>query len=110
MKRFGLAFTISSALTVVPQHAVSQNPQDMKHLLTTMPEGKGRIELIALNIDRSWTPPVVHLKGNVRIEIRTSPKNAREVTILHADEAEYHEDTGEILPRGNVRVTIEEAK
>jgi lipopolysaccharide assembly outer membrane protein LptD (OstA) len=40
---------------------------------------------------------VMHLKGNVKIL-------QQKVTIT-ADEADYHLDTGEIEPRGNVRVT-----
>ncbi len=40
---------------------------------------------------------VMHLKGNVKI--------VQEKVTIAADEADYHLDTGEIKPRGNVRVT-----
>lgn len=40
---------------------------------------------------------VMHLKGSVRI--------VQEKATVTADEADYHLDTGEIEPRGNVRIT-----
>jgi lipopolysaccharide assembly outer membrane protein LptD (OstA) len=85
--------------------------RNLKNLITTMPEGKGRLRLAAMSIDRDWTPPVIHLKGNVRIELwSATPKVSPEVMVLRADEADYRQDTGEILPHGNVRVTLEDAK
>jgi len=33
-----------------------------------------------------------------------------EEMVLHADEAEYREDTGEITPKGNVHVTFRKIK
>ena len=48
----------------------------------------------AQSIQRDGT--VLHLKGGVKI--------IQERIIVTADEAEYHTDTGEIEPRGNVRI------
>lgn len=57
--------------------------------------------------------PVMYLKGDVEI-IKPSCRNASTSCytkmVLRADEAEYHPDTGEIKPSGNVRVTFEELK
>jgi lipopolysaccharide assembly outer membrane protein LptD (OstA) len=50
------------------------------------------------------SPVVVHLKGNVEIRMRwqdTSPERL----VMHADAAEFHEDTGEVNAHGNVSVT-----
>ena len=90
------------------------------HVIAT---GFGRgASLTADSIDRdaptlSWTPSVIHLRGNV--EIRRSiaislPKSEEQsgdmYLIVRADEADYQEATGEITPRGNVRVSFEPTK
>jgi lipopolysaccharide assembly outer membrane protein LptD (OstA) len=56
---------------------------------------------------------VIHLKGNVEIKTTTCiPVGRRRATVcegamvLRADEADFHEETGEIEARGNVRVTL----
>jgi lipopolysaccharide assembly outer membrane protein LptD (OstA) len=114
MKRFGLAFAIVSIAAIVSIPVRSQtggaDAKDAKHILTTMPQGQGRLTLTALNIDRDWASSTVHLKGDVRVEIWTSPKNERTVTVLRADEVDYNEITGKLSPRGNVAITVEEAK
>jgi lipopolysaccharide assembly outer membrane protein LptD (OstA) len=62
---------------------------------------------------------VTHLKGHV--EIRTCcmqstkadaahPYPPRSYTIVHADEVDYHEATGEIEARGTVRITFQEQR
>lgn len=59
--------------------------------------------------------PVVYLKGDVEIvkpscAAPSGGKTCYTKMVLRADEAEYHPDTGEIKPSGNVRVTFEEMK
>ena len=81
--------------------------------------------LIADSIERDaptlkWSPSVIHLKGNVEIrrsiklslpqgeqEAQDVSKAGRAYLIVRADEADYREDTAEITPRGNVRVSIQ---
>ena len=64
------------------------------HVMVTGPGG-GRVS--ALSIERGVRyPSVIHLKGDVEIR--------RSGMILHADEADYYEDTGEVEARGHVRV------
>jgi lipopolysaccharide assembly outer membrane protein LptD (OstA) len=104
MKFFALGIAIACAMTV------GSGGQDLKHVLTAMPDGKGRLRLEATHIDKDWTASVVHLKGNVRMEIWTTAKNPGQAMVLRADEVDYHENTGEISPRGNVRLTVEDAK
>ena len=118
MKRFGLpfaaAFTVATfSLPLCSQTSSSTgaaDTKDAKHFLTTFPHGEGRLTFVADNIEREWTPWIVHLKGNVRVEIWTSPKNRRSMTVLRADEVDYNETTGKFSPHGNVSVTVEEAK
>jgi hypothetical protein len=80
------------------------------------------VRLTALNIQRdasrSDNPhlPVVYLKGNVEITksfcVPAGGGTAckERMAVVRADEAEYHPDSGEIKPSGNVRVTFEESK
>jgi len=100
----------ASSRLVVPQTLTKGNPQDQKHMLTTMPNGKGRLRLVADSIDKDWAASTVHLKGDVRAEIWTAPKNVREAMFLSADEVDYNESTGAISPRGNVRLTVDDIK
>jgi lipopolysaccharide assembly outer membrane protein LptD (OstA) len=115
MKRFVLGIAIACAMAIVPQLAVSQSgtsndAQGLKHVLTTMPDGKGRIRIAATRIDKDWASSVVHLKGDVRVEIWTTTRYPGHATVLYADEVDYHENTGEISPRGNVRLMVEDAE
>ena len=59
-------------------------------------------------------PSVIHLKGSVEIRtpvcVVTGPGNAwtcNGSVVLRADEADLHEDTGQIEASGNVKVTRE---
>ena len=64
--------------------------------------------------DISRTPynPVIQMKGNVEIRMMANGWSADtpRYMILRADEADYNEDTGQIDPRGNVRVQFESSK
>jgi hypothetical protein len=84
----------------------------MKHLTVFLQGGRGSTTLSALSIEReAQYPGVVSLKGNV--EIRTPvclPVGKAHAPvcdgymIVHADEAEFHEDSGQIEARGNTVV------
>jgi hypothetical protein len=87
------------------------NGEEIKVLGTTLPEGRGSVRLSAMSMDRDRSPPVIHLKGNVRVEMVPAPsRGPHKVIVLRADEADFYEQTGEIQPRGNVRVTVEEPR
>jgi lipopolysaccharide assembly outer membrane protein LptD (OstA) len=83
-------------LVLVPLAA--QNNSEIKQLtvgpsisgLVTIPQVRFAAQSVQQNSG------IVFLKGSVEI-------NLGGYTLL-ADEAEYHQDTGEIQPRGNVRV------
>jgi lipopolysaccharide assembly outer membrane protein LptD (OstA) len=81
---------------------------EVKHADVPMPKGLVRAE--ALDIVKDWKPPVVHLQGNATVRIYTATKAPRGAVTLHADAVDLDQTTGEITPRGNVHLTIEEMK
>jgi len=68
-----------------------------------------------MEIDRGTQyPSVIHLKGNVEIRtpvcVAAGPGTALACAgyvVVRADQADLHEDTGEVEASGNVRVTRE---
>ena len=115
MKGLAMCIAIPCALMIASQSAIAQsttraNETDAKYMLTTMPEGKGRLRLVANSIDRDWGSSVLHLKGSVQVEIWTTAKNPGQAMVLRADDVDYNETTGEISSRGKVRFTLEEAR
>ena len=87
--------------------------QEQKHL-SVVPVGGGRgSTLAALNIERETPyPSAIHLKGAVEIKTAVCLPVGRHgklicdgEMILRADEATYHEDSGQIEARGSVTVT-----
>ncbi len=69
----------------------------------------GRSSLQADSIERGVRyPSVIQLRGNVQITSRTvvshSPLTLM-IMVVRADEADYHEDSGEIEARGSVQIT-----
>ena len=103
-----------AAIAVLSLAAAAQNsanPQ-LKHVISPQAGNKGFV-LTAENIVRdSHYPGLITLKGKVEIRIPVclpAGKDASMVcegeTVVRADAAEFHEDTGEIAARGNVQVT-----
>ncbi|MBV9938620.1 MAG: hypothetical protein JO150_08965 [Acidobacteriaceae bacterium] len=108
MKRFVSVFATACTIAIISvpvfsQTSSSTDAQDAKHVLTTMPNGS-RLTLVANSIDKEWAASIVHLKGNVLVEIWT--KNSPHVTVLRANEVDYDETTGKLSPRGNVSLTV----
>jgi hypothetical protein len=79
------------------------------------------VSLTAASMQRDMSPatftPTIQLKGNVEIRKPLCARVGRKRSlvceaemVLHADEAEYRADTGEIIPNGNVRVSFEKLK
>lgn len=94
--------------------AVTLSAQEPKHLV--VPASPDRpMTVKADEIERGASfPSFIHLKGNVEIRtrvcVRTGAANAltcNGYTVLRADEAEVHEESGEVEARGNVRLTHE---
>ena len=94
----------------IPVAIGQDSPSEDKHLIIPSNENRG-VRLSALNIVRQY-PTVVFLKGNVEIKIPVClPVGKKRApvcdgfTIVRADEATFHQDTGQIEAHGNVAVT-----
>jgi len=97
-------------LLAVAVLCVVASAQDRKHYLSTMPDDKGRLSIVADNIDKNWTSSEVHCKGGVLVEIWPGTKGYSIGTVIHADEVDLNEKSGEFSVRGNVKVTLENRK
>ena len=64
----------------------------------------------AKDISRTWDTAVIHLKGGVKAEIRESVRAGNRYLVIQADELNYYEKTGELVPSGNVRVAQEQVR
>jgi hypothetical protein len=74
------------------------------------------ISVAALEIEREGLyPAIIHLKGSVEIKTPVCLKAGQSqalycagYVVLHADQADFHEGSGQTEARGNVTVTREE--
>ncbi len=116
MKPLMFGFATALMFTALVQRGASQAaPQpDQLHTQISTPQGN-RISMTALSmqrdVSRTADNAVIHLKGHVEIKTvvcipvaGADAKVCEEAMVLRADEAEYHQDTGEIEARGNVRI------
>jgi lipopolysaccharide assembly outer membrane protein LptD (OstA) len=103
------------ALTIQPAVCQTGEPADQKHLIAWGPvqgSGASPVRLSALNIVRGAEyPSVVYLEGNVEVKSPVCLPVGRKKAVvcdgymlLRADSVEFHEDTGQIVARGNVSV------
>jgi lipopolysaccharide assembly outer membrane protein LptD (OstA) len=98
------------------QVSLHSQENELKHVQIAPPDGGPGFSMQARSVERDVSKaahnPLVELKGDV--EIRTAlcghEVPARKMMVLHADEATYHEDTGEIETRGNVHIKFEPLK
>jgi lipopolysaccharide assembly outer membrane protein LptD (OstA) len=102
MKLFILGAVAACHFTSIVPEAICQQADEKIHLTT------GPVRLEAASIQREVAfPSVIRLKGQVEIQTKIiAQKNPLALLIMTvtADEADYHEDTGEIEARGKVRV------
>lgn len=90
-------------------------PAELKHLSVPTATSVRPVEVAALEVVRELPyPSVIHLKGSVEIKtpvcLVTGPGTAQSCAgyvVLHADQADLHEDSGQIEASGSVRVTRE---
>jgi hypothetical protein len=86
--------------------------QEQKHFITAPLSGGRMVRMSANDIERMGEyPSPIHLKGGVEIQTPAClpiGKNRKlvcdGVMILRADEATYHEDSGQIEAQGSVTV------
>src|SRR5690349_20154236 len=101
------------ALTCAVLLSAQSNPDDQrKHLAVPIENSTQPWSVSASEIERGADyPSVIHLKGEVEVRMpicvntRTGPAQhcAGEV-VLHADEVDLHEQTGQFEARGAVKV------
>jgi lipopolysaccharide assembly outer membrane protein LptD (OstA) len=115
-----MTVAIAYQFAVAP-HAICQDNRSQPerlHLTRPFPQSSpGRVELTASNIQRDLSSKeresIIHLRGNVEVRMVTCGPAGRDDAmacdkgsmVLHADEVDYNEKTGEINARGDVRVT-----
>lgn len=86
---------------------------ELKHVIVPLPRANRNASLAALAIERGAEyPSIVNLRGSVEIKTPVCVPAGRKgavicegYTIVRADEAVFHEDTGQIEAHGNVTVT-----
>ena len=124
-----LWIVVVCALTASAIDAICQEKPDAQrlHVIASKP-GLGAL-LAADSIERDapslkWTPSVIHMRGNVEIRKPVTlslPKIEQEAQdigtpagrvylVVRADEADYDEQTGEIVPRGNVHISFQSVR
>lgn len=86
--------------------------QELKHLSVPTMTSIRPLEVAALDVQRQSR--VLHLKGAVEIKTpvcllidRSNVQMCSGYVILRADEADLHEDTGQVEAKGNVKMTRE---
>jgi hypothetical protein len=81
--------------------ALGQQPEELKHLAMTISPKGWSVRISAENMAREST--VLHLKGAVEIALQNGADN---YLLMHADQADFHIDTGAIEPQGKVSVEL----
>ncbi len=114
MKFSLLTSTITLLLCLIAVLTAAQEKTDeLKHFIAISLNGSRPVSLTALNIEHSvHYPGLISMKGQVEIKTPVClPVGKKEALvcdgemIVRADEAEFHEDSGEILAHGNVQIT-----
>ncbi len=111
MRLFLAAFAVCAFSLTAQDYPAGQ----LKHLPIPTAGGQPVVTVAALEIERGAEyPTVVYLKGSVEIRMRicvvTGPGNTQVCAgyiVMHADEADFHEDSGQVDARGNVTITRE---
>jgi lipopolysaccharide assembly outer membrane protein LptD (OstA) len=110
-----LAVVAFASLSLASEPGAQQYSSDnqagveLKHFYTTLPTGEP-VSFAAADISRTWDGAVIHLKGNVKAEIRETVKAGNRYLVIHADEVSYYEKRGELIPSGNVRIAQEQVR
>jgi hypothetical protein len=104
-----MVFVLALAVSLRP--VMGQDVSDQqKHLIAFVVNGWAN-KLSATSIERGTEyPTIIYLRGNVEVQAPecplglNAPRACDNYMILHADSAEFHEDTGQIEAHGNVSV------
>lgn len=122
MKILVLAVVMACVVSVFLPRAISQTSttldpwQDVKHLQIATPGSQGLpISFAALEMERSIDPQrqdsTLQLDGQVEIKAEVKRADSGAVRfVVRADQATYHQETGDIEVNGNVRVKLENVR
>ena len=115
MKLIALSLVIACQLSIFAPQAMCQDSKAQpEQLHLTIGAPGGHVALTASSMQRDLSSKasgsILKLRGNVEIKMSTCfPSGQRtvceETMTIHADEADYNQNTGEIDPRGNVHMT-----
>ena len=105
--------SLTALVCAVVLSAQNYPASERKHLSVPIASSAQPLAVAAIEIDRGVQyPSVIHLKGDVEIRmpvcIATGPGTEQHCAgeiVFRADEADLHEDTGQIEAKGAVRVT-----
>ena len=118
MRLVSISVVIAVQCIIGAPGAMCQESKDQPKPHMRIDTPNGAIFLEASNLDRRKykaldtlpSPPTIHLSGNVVIKTASCLPSEGPGPIcltLRADEAEYHEDTGELRASGAVRLRFE---
>ncbi len=116
MKLVTLGAAAALQIFIFSPQATCQDKAQPERLHLTISVPPQHFYMSASSIERDLSTPatasILELKGNVEIRVVTcvsadqgNTHTCQSALVLNADEAEYHEKTGEIVPRGNVHVS-----
>ena len=89
---------LASIVALLPLAIAQDQPaEELKHLLATGPDHGARLSALSIQRGADY-PSIIELRG--KAEVRAG------CMLLTADEVDYHESSGEIEPRGHVRVKL----
>ena len=111
MKRLLCGLTLCLLTLTAQDYPAGQ----MKRLSVPTKTSVNPISVAALAIEREGDyPAIIHLKGNVEIKTPVCVKPGQGsllhcdgYIVLHADQADFHEGSGQVDARGNVTVMRE---
>ena len=113
MQKWPLALLVFPALALLAQ---TRPVPELKHLTVPTTTSVRPVSITAFEVVREGVyPAVIHLKGSVEIKtplcLDVGPGSRQACggyMVLHADEADFRENSGQIDARGSVKVTREQ--
>ena len=104
---------IAAAVSIITLAAQDRSAAQVKHISVPIANSAQPLLVAAMEVDRTVQyPSIVHLKGAVEIRmpvcVVTQPGTVQHCSgeiVFHADEADLHEDTGQIEARGGATIT-----
>ena len=104
---------LAALFSIIAIDAQNYPAGQLKHISVPIASSAQPFAVAAVEIERSVQyPSLIHLKGAVEIRmpicVVTGPGNAQNCAgeiVLHADEADLHEDTGQIEAHAGATIT-----